>query len=844
MASRFEQQALRRAQARANTLSAAKQEALRESKANPGSGTAKSSSNVTVEKSPTAGVKAGETAPTAKTTTDSPDVTKASTKPTETAPSSTSTPVKTPDITEAPAPIRPKSPNYLEDYSSYNYIFTLACLTREETAQPDRTYRVGNFKKPIARSGGGLGPAKVKTIYEDNGRLEYFIDNVQIGSLIAPTDKTRTTNATSISFEVSEPYSMGLFLQTLQIAAQPEYTNYLDACYMLKIEFLGYNDTFLVPEVVPNSTRYFPLKFTKVDFNVNEGGSKYAVQAIPWNEQALTDTVQSLPVDVTITGKNLVELLQTGPKSLASVVNTRLLEQEKAKQKVKADEIIIVFPDGRTSQNYSFGGDTENNAGATTQSGKDSEATGMVKEYDKKKVWESLGQNPSETIPEDFDAYASKILGFVIRRSNLSESIKAAQENGSINAVGKSKMITGANTPGVQPFGFAKFQFDTKNKTWKSGGVTISSDFRDYTFSRGTKIERIIEELVLISDYGRQLSQAIVSDKQGFIDWFRIDTQVYSIPNKDQTKQSGKDAKIYVYRVLPYKVHSSSILAPTKPGLGYDRLKEEAAKVYNYIYTGLNKDILEFDIQLNNSFFTAVSADDDTKSTNSVKDAQNTTKPEEKPTYAPNEGGSRTSAQGVAKTAAATKTSTGSIGGAVGNESTETRVARTFHEAITNGQADLLTLNITIIGDPYYIADSGMGNYNSQKTQYINITKDGSMNYQDSEVDVIVNFRTPIDYNNEGSMDFPEDTMPVNAFSGLYKVLKVENSFSGAKFTQQLQLIRRRNQDEAPDKAGAKDIATRVTATPEQRAKQAELIAKYPNAKPAPEVKGRPRGGA
>ena len=44
-------------------------------------------------------------------------------------------------------------------------------------------------------------------------------------------------------------------------------------------------------------------------------------------------------------------------------------------------------------------------------------------------------------------------------------------------------------------------------------------------------------------------------------------------------------------------------------------------------------------------------------------------------------------------------------------------------------------------------------------------------------------------------MEFPgSGTKPVGAFSGLYQVISCLNSFSNGTFTQQLKLIRRRNQ--------------------------------------------------
>ena len=753
-----------------------------------------------------------------------------------------------PDITitkrfapDAPVEVSEALPlnNILENYNTTNYIFTLACLTNEEIGQPDRTYRREGFRKTILRSGGGARN-KVETAYENEGQLEYFINNIEIDSIILPTNKTRTSNATMISFTVEEPYSMGLFLQTLQIAAtnDGENLNYLDACYCLKVEFVGFDENTLEPVKIPTGVRYFPLKFTKVDFRVTTSGSLYEVKCVPWNEQALSDVTQSSKTDLTLTGKTLSEILQTGPNSLASALNTRLLEQEETGQTQKADEVIIIFPKSKTNEGFQFGGQTDDNLGATSRSSKSSNATGMYGRTNQE-IWESLGQDPSSEVPEDFDAYLSTVLGYTVRRGSLSESIKQSQIDGNINKIGSSPMWNGKNsTTGHQPYGFAKYQYDAGNKVWNSNGVQIKGDFKNYIFPRGSKIEKIIEELVLVSTYGENLTQAIAESTDGFIDWFRVDTQVYPIPSRKQSASGGRSPKIFVYRVLPYKIHTSNLLAPTKPGIGYDRLKEEAVKSYNYIYTGLNKDILDFEINLNNAFYTGISADGDALSKSNIQGAKNSSKPEEQAVFVSNAGDSQVpSKEQNARQEFEYDYPTGKTGGGP-DDTTETRVARSFHEAIVNSQADLLSLNMTIIGDPYYIADSGMGNYNSKPTQYINLNENGSINYEDGEVDVILNFRTPIDYKENGEMEFPEETVPVNAFSGLYRVLQVRHNFADGKFTQEIQLLRRRNQDDSVDKDTATDILSRVQATPEQRKAQAEILARIPDAKTVQQESG------
>ena len=120
-----------------------------------------------------------------------------------------------------------------------------------------------------------------------------------------------------------------------------------------------------------------------------------------------------------------------------------------------------------------------------------------------------------------------------------------------------------------------------------------------------------------------------------------------------------------------------------------------------------------------------------------------------------------------------------------------------FHEAVTNG-TDQQQLNMNIIGDPYFIAHSGTGNYTASPTAYTNLNSDGSVNYQNGEVDVIVNFRTPIDINQTtGLYNFggQSASAPVIGFSGLYKINTVTSTFKSGKFTQILEGFRRKGQD-------------------------------------------------
>jgi GH15 family glucan-1,4-alpha-glucosidase len=125
---------------------------------------------------------------------------------------------------------------------------------------------------------------------------------------------------------------------------------------------------------------------------------------------------------------------------------------------------------------------------------------------------------------------------------------------------------------------------------------------------------------------------------------------------------------------------------------------------------------------------------------------------------------------------------------------------------VTNTQQAMMDLDMEIIGDPYYIVQSGQGNYTASSTQYTNLTDDGSMNYQNGEVDIIINFRTPIDINqSSGLYNFGGSTSAlVTQWSGLYAVTDIISTFRDGQFKQTLKGQRRPLQ-ELLEEAGVAD---------------------------------------
>ena len=707
-------------------------------------------------------------------------------------------------------------PNELERFASYNNIFTFGCISPDELNFPDETYRKVGVKsgQHVLRSGGGLtSPKKPRTAAEAHYEIDtqYFIDNVDIETVIAPNRESRMTNFHSLSFEIREPYSMGQLLQTMQLAAENAgYKNYLEAPWLLTINFLGFEDLRKEPSLSA-SQRMLPCKIVSVDFNVDTEGSIYRFSCSAFNDEAFTDGSQNLPCDVTIYGSDLEEICQSGLGSLATAINTHLLKgQQYQDEKIEQDEYIFSFPqitDSGSVADILKQGTAEAGGLAVTgdeyiiREGIDYSTVLQTLNTDTQayNMYNSQG-SPHErnrSIDVIQQEYVDSLLGYSIKRGNLSESIKKtiANRDQFVNAIGKNSISPDQPTEyGDSPFGKANFVLNATNGTLERGNTVIDPKRRTIQFRAGTPIQRVLEEVVLLSNFGQHILKKDLQDKSGQIPWFRLESDLYIVNDPDTEKVIGRMPRIYVYKIVPYMANTSIFKMPNDPPTGYNELVRQAAKAYNYMYTGLNKDILEFDIKFENAFYRSISTDYNNNSGNN--DPSNQSSTQESTTVA--QGGS------VGSTAAQNMTNVQSensfnksnqLAGAM-TETAEVRVARQFNEALANSDVDLLTMTIKVLGDPYFIADSGTGNYNAQTTSWTNVNADGSINHQSGQVDILLNFLTPIDIDPQvGNYKMDGPAVGVSNFSGLYMVIGVNNNFSNNVFTQEIELVKRPNFD-------------------------------------------------
>ena len=655
---------------------------------------------------------------------------------------------------------KPPFPNILSKFASYNYIFTITCLDNQSLNFPDSTYRAGRFNQLVLASGSINPENRVNTAF---GKYDFFMDDLTISHTCAFSKDAGNTNSMGMRFKVIEPYSMGLFAQALQVAAEDAgYSTYLGATpFLLTIDFAGHTEDQLAASL-PLERRLYPITFATITARVTTKGTEYEIVANPHNQQAFNRSFHVIQSDTNISGETVQEMLQTGEKSLQRVINDYLVERAKIDNR-EPDEVVILFPQDPSSPLQSASEDIN----AATKNPKNSAGSNDI--YSKLKLKRSTGE---------------------LNKTQV-------QETGSVNTVGSASMGFTSARQGDSPFGKDNAIYDKEKGVYVRGNLEVNVTTSDFKFLQGTDITNVINQVVLMSDYAKQALRDGQIDDAGMIPWWRIDPQVYEKKTTANLGKTGALPKLIVYRVVAYKVNSAILLPPSAAPKGAKKLKEEAIKVYDYIYTGKNTEVIDFQINLDATFRKAV-APDGFKSSQDTKTKQQTgqdaTEVDKEPTF---DSGANNIANATTRQVSYTadKSGTDKKGGG-GQEDISTRIARNFMDAVVLSN-DLVNTTLKIHGDPYYLGDSGLGNYTSPETNYRMINSDGSMNYQNTEVYIVVNFRTPTDIQ-EGTnvyKNLQSSSMLVQSFSGLYKVKFVESNFSGGKFTQTLEIIRQVNQE-------------------------------------------------
>jgi hypothetical protein len=698
-------------------------------------------------------------------------------------------------------PIPLPFPNVLSSFSSHNAIITLSCISRTMHSNPKQSYKNGNIGTVVLRSSGAgdlAGQTAITTKENPTGKYDFGINNVEMNSQITYNRETQASNAYTISFDVLEPYSMGLFMQVCQNAAQSQgWSSYLgDTTFLLTFEFIGY-DADGTPTRIPNTTRHIPLAFTTMAMTATGGGSVYRVTARPSNETVFLNNFKLFEHDISVEGSTVQEALQSGERSLQTIVNKRLQEYaSKNPASTAFDEVIIIFPKTQDVSDLQGTNQEGNNIGLELRAEDGTISTIKVNPEDGTRYDASgLSSQAPGVSPEVAKINPNSAESFVPKVSRKFSAANLIQDSDDLNAIGKSVLQfdstmsaeSGSNNQN-------DIQLDPANPISRKR-VTYDKSKRQFTYSQGTSIVNAISSILLHSKYCRAGLDAQKVDPKGMISWFRIESEVHFQQPKEGNIGDNTVPKLLVFKVVPYFVHSERNTANQAAPAGLAELSTEVAKVYDYLYTGKNTEVLGFNIEFPQAMFNSVAKGSNLDDAALTDNGRNAATPDSPTAKIAADNSSYWGESNGPKMTSNPPTPESNNNGGTNYADQRTRVAEAFQRALNDSETDLVNIpNFTIMGDPYFLADSGLGNFSNTGSGSFNVTKDLAMDYQSGEVDIAITFRTPIDYNSStGLMDFG-DTQIVRHFSGLYRVLEARHRFQNGKFTQELSLQRRRNQ--------------------------------------------------
>lgn len=626
--------------------------------------------------------------------------------------------------------------NVLNSYRSVTYNFAIAGLKKDEIGNPDQY--IESSKNLVILRSGGKGPNAMSSTtalgagFNKNspGRFDMYIEDVNIETLMAFDQRSNASLPTKITFEVIEPYSVNGFIEALHVASiEAGYTNYLSASFLLSMEFIGYPDNaiFPDPEIIPNSTRYFPFGITGIDVDITEQGTRYKVSAVPYNERAFGQP-NTLVKPIKMAGLSVKEILT----NLIENVNNQIKRSDEEGKAVKTghDEYAIKFV------NWSDG-----------------------------EGWIDAPNNDNEiSTSKLIDIYRDNTLFKLIDPGNSTkpDAYKA-------DSKAQPKPQQQAKEP-------EKVKY-IPNKTV-------------IQFSENMNIHDIIVSVIRDSEYVRNILKDIGNkvDEYGMVEYFMVRIDVTNLGTHDDL--SKKPHQKYTYVVSPYRLHYTKIPGFGSSQIEEAKLKQLSLREYNYLYTGQNNDVINFKLNFNTLYFEAVPASMGNKDIPSSKTGTGPTNdPAAKAKGVSKERQVANQVPlNPVKVNPVPVQYTGA-NAAQPLDDPYSVMARNMHESIINSKASLLTGTLEILGDPLYLATSGQGNYLG-KPGLQGRLKTGEANHLRGEILIRINFRNPIDImdlENGGTAYFDPNRIP---FSGIYRVTKAVSSFKNGVFKQTLEVLR------------------------------------------------------
>ena len=681
--------------------------------------------------------------------------------------------------------------NPLSAYSSYTYNINLHALNAAdykvmvetpENFVPTRNIISGANRYNIPYNAANTNTTMRAADFAD----DFYFDGLSMTTVIGLNAETRSSNSIEIKFTIIEPYGMTLMNRLVDLNRDElNGTNYLDTPYLLEINFFGADDDGILNEITEQK-KWICIKLINMKIKASIKGSEYQIQAVPYNYQGNFVSTQVLKSNFNVTAGTVAEYFDSGidAETANQIENNRSESEAYKSQQTSLAEFYKKYP-------------TDDEQAAAIKRGELPTAD--------KKTSSVLAPPKSivvktKSLPGAYNLWNARELanGNVGVADqivfNIHDDIKASK-------IVDPQKTTTKNSPSVDANTAAK-----SSSTSSTGPAAVGPNLTQtvHNLNAGTQILAIIDMVMLNSEYIlSQLTDPSIQNKTKGnpvnsaqqasdllngkpVNWYRVIPQIELL---DYDTKKNKWGKKVTYHIQPYTYHNSrhpaaDISLPPKP-----------VKEYQYMYTGHNTEVINFDIDFNALFFTA------TQVNTSSTTALNVSKVDENKLPGNDKSGSnKLSSTGIQPTQKEVVSVDKSTTSGQGETRSEVQNAGAFAKDIyTSAGADMINLKLEILGDPQFIKQDDIL-YNpltlglDYKGQFVPEGTTGSLAMDNSEIFCVVTFKTPVDFDDDTGLLRKDSRYSVSYFSGYYKILTVENEFRGGKFTQRLNTVRYSNQ--------------------------------------------------
>ena len=676
--------------------------------------------------------------------------------------------------------------NPLHKFASYNTIFTLSGLSKDEL--DSLSYLKNSPHDIIARSSGiGDDPnvsndrfdqrqeefrkwsetahMRGKTVNKKYNQLpsfnilskghDIFFENINILSTVGPNPERGLANFTKMEFELHEPFGVTLVEKIRAACYVNHFDDYQDAPLLLTIEWKGW-DEHGKHKSSPGSKaliRKIPILISRVSFDVDQGGARYTCVAVPYGDLAFDDRFKFPRTLMKISASSMIG---TNPKGTGNWTGW-IGQMERALKKQMEDEEkenVRELPD-----TYKFVVHQD-----VLDYGKEWLRELQLTHHKEHAAWYESFTGGS-ILPE-----AKVEIDLVEGQVDLKTALPKFFEDAIRTLVGYQQL--------AERFWYTWGSMQLKKAGGGKGYEATLEYFKDK--------DRFKNDL--------EMNQ--------YVDWFMIKPMVYT-----DTDRFDKIRKVHpktiTYYAMPTKIH---ILKFIKPGISFGDISWDkyVRKQYDYIYTGDNVDIQGLKIDYKSAYYmrnvrpywkTKVAKG---KYENFVEEFNTTIK-------------SVFGKEDYPEKLLPLRQEPSHIRGrsTISTTAPTTHKSQEFYDYLTNPQADMMKIELEILGDPQYICQDvyttlrkdgddiyPQGNKGTYNESW------GSFNAEQYQPLVKVNYRLPDETNerDQGVMFEKQLSYSENLFfNGVYQLTKVESRVNQGSFTQVLTLVRLNNQKGSGD---------------------------------------------